>query len=265
MGAKLGQHFLKSETLLNEIAKSAEISEKDVVLEIGAGDGRLTKCLAKAKKIIAVEIDKLLFEKLAELNLPNVDCVNMDILDFEVPEEVNKIVGNLPYEISSPVTEKVLRFLNKQKHSKVKNLLAVLMYQREFAERMTAFPGLRDWSRLSILVNYYSDCEIIRFIPKTAFRPAPKIESALVKIVPKNVEPDEKLLALAKILFMHKNKKMINALIDSRQHLKIQDKAKLREVLPALLGKLKEKKVFYLEIDELRELAKKLGNFITIK
>jgi 16S rRNA (adenine1518-N6/adenine1519-N6)-dimethyltransferase len=258
MGARLGQHFLKSESLLKEIAGAAEISEKDVVLEIGAGDGRFTKELTGAKKVFAVEIDRILFEHLEKLNLPNVEFVNADILDFEIPPDVNKIVGNLPYEISSPVTEKILLFLNNQKRNKVKNLLAVLMYQREFAERMTAFPGLREWSRLSVLVNYYSDCKIVKFIPKTAFRPAPKIESALVKIVPKDVEPDSELLAVAKLLFMHKNKKVINALIDSRQFLKVKEKDKLRDMLQKMLGDLGNKKVFYLEIDEIQGIKEKI-------
>ncbi len=259
---KFGQHFIKSESLLKEIASYLNISSEDVVLEIGAGDGRLTKYLTNAKNVYAVEIDKKLFEKLKGKNLPNVECINRDILDFEFPKEVNKIIGNLPYEISSPITEKILLFLNSQLHKGVKNLLAILMYQREFAQRMTAFPGLKDYSRLSVLVNYYAECEIIKNIPKGMFRPPPKVDSSLVKLFPKDVKRDDKLFEIVKILFMHKNKKVINALIDSRQFLKIKDKNELKSILPTLLGELSEKKVFYLEIGEIKRIKEKIKDLV---
>lgn len=260
MGERLGQHFLKSEDLLKEIAGFAEISNKDVVLEIGAAFGNLTKYLTKAKKVYAVELDKNLFETLKQnmKQFPNVECISMDILDYEFPKDVNKIVGNLPYEISSPITEKILKFLNKQKLNGVKNIMAVLMYQREFAERMIAFPGLGNYSRLSVLVNYYAEAKILKYVPKTAFRPAPKIESAVVELKPFGVEDNEKLFELAKVLFMHRNKSVANALVDSRDHLKIKDKKELKEILPKLLGELGKKKVFYLEIEEMKKIKEKL-------
>jgi 16S rRNA (adenine1518-N6/adenine1519-N6)-dimethyltransferase len=264
MGERLGQHFLKSEDLLKEIAEFAEISGKDVVLEIGAAFGNLTKYLSEAKKVYAVELDKILFEELRKNmhKFPNIECINIDVLKYEFPKDVNKIVGNLPYEISSPVTEKVLEFLNEQKRNGMKNTLAVLMYQREFAERMTSFPGLSNYSRLSVLVNYYADAKIVKMVPKTAFRPAPKIESALIRLEPLGTERDEDMFLLAKVIFMHRNKKLLNALVDSRDHLKIKDKEKLRELLPDKLGELANKKVFYLEIDELQKIAKKLKGIL---
>jgi len=260
MGQRLGQHFLKSESLLKEIADFTKISDKDVVLEIGSANGNLTKYLTKAKKVYAVELDKRLFEDLQKnmKQFSNVECINYDILTFEFPKDINKIVGNLPYEISSPITEKILEFLNKQKLSGLKNTLAVLMYQREFAERMIAFPGLSNYSRLSVLVNYYAESELLKFIPKTAFRPSPKIESAVIMLKPIGVERNNDLFFLAKVIFMHRNKKLLNALIDSRDHLKINDKDKLKDMLPNLLGELANKKVFYIEIEELEEIAEKL-------
>lgn len=259
---RFGQHFIKSESLLREIASYLNISKDDVVLEIGAGDGRLTKYLTNAKRVYAVEIDKRLIPKLEARQLLNVEIINKDILDFEFPKEVNKIIGNLPYEISSPITEKILLFLNSQLHRGVGNLLAILMYQREFAERMIAFPGLKEYSRLSVLVNYYADCEVIKNIPKGVFRPPPKVDSSLVKLVPKRVERDDKLFEVVRLLFMHKNKKVLNALIDSRQFLKVKDKNELKSVLPKLLGDLAEKKVFYLEIEELVEIKNKISKLM---
>jgi 16S rRNA (adenine1518-N6/adenine1519-N6)-dimethyltransferase len=136
------------------------------------------------------------------------------------------------------------------------------MYQLEFAERMTAFPGLRDYSRLSVLVNYYSEAEIIKKISKTSFRPAPKVESALVRLKFLGAKDDDKMFELAKVLFMHKNKKMLNALIDSRDHLKIKDKEQLREIITKELGDLCDKKVFYLETEEIQRAAKKLAGTV---
>jgi 16S rRNA (adenine1518-N6/adenine1519-N6)-dimethyltransferase len=261
MGARFGQHFLKSENLLAEVAGFAKVGADDVVLEVGSATGSMTKYFVKAKKVYAVEIDSHLFSKLTEKmkQFPNVECINSDVLSYDFPKDINKIVGNLPYEISSPITEKILKFLNKQALAG-KATLAILMYQLEFAERMTAFPGLKEYSRLSVLVNYYAEAKILKKISKTAFRPAPKVESAVVELKPVGVEDDEKLFELAKILFMHKNKNVVNALINSRDHLKINDKKELKELIPKLLGKLAEKKVFYLEIDEMQEMKEKLEN-----
>ena len=255
MTTKLGQHFLKREDLLRKIASYLKISNDDVVLEIGAAYGNLTKYLTKAKKVYAVELDKKLFPRLVEnmKQYSNVECINKDVLELEFPSKVNKIIGNLPYEISSPVTEKILKFLNKQKRSDVDEVIAVLMYQKEFAERMTAFPGLKDYSRLSILSNYYADVELLKTIGKSEFRPAPKVDSELVKVVPKGVEENPELFKTAKLLFTHKNKKTVNAIIDSRHLLKIKDKNKLREIVRPALKEF-DKKVFYLEIEELEEI-----------
>ena len=136
------------------------------------------------------------------------------------------------------------------------------MYQREFAQRMAAFPGIKDYSRLSVLVNYYSNCEIIKNISKGVFRPPPRVDSSLVRLVPRDVKKDSGLFEVVKMLFMHKNKKVVNALIDSRQFLKVKDKSELRTLLPKLLGKLGEIKVFYLRIDELQKIKERIKDLV---
>lgn len=256
MHARFGQHFLKSEKLLSDVAGFGKISSKDTVLEIGSAFGNLTKHLTKAKRVYAVEIDKKIFPQLVESMKPykNVECINMDALNYEFPKDINKIIGNLPYEISSPITEKILKFMNQQKIAKKKNILAVLMYQKEFAERMTAFPGLSSYSRLSVLVNYFAEAEIVKLVPRTAFRPAPKVESAVVRLVPFGVEDNQKLFELARALFTHKNSNVAKALISARDMLKIKDKKKLKKIIPSLLKKFSEKKVFYLEIEDLEDI-----------
>ncbi len=246
---KWGQHFLRDERILKRIVKYAEINENDIVLEIGAGYGNLTKHLLIAKKVYAVEIDPKLFERLKilkeRLNAENLELINQDILEYKFPKEVNKIVGNLPYEISSPLTEKILKFLEDGK-------IAVLMYQKEFAERMVAEPGWMNYSRLSILSRFLAKVEILEYVPKSAFLPAPKVDSAIVKIVPTGRKYDSEFFDFVKMLFTHKKKKVKNAIIDAAK-----DKEKAKEAVAAL-GDLADERVFYLDIDEIYKIMNKL-------
>ncbi len=244
---KWGQHFLRDENVLKRIVKYAEINENDVVLEIGAGYGNLTKYLLKAKKVYAVEIDPKLFAKLKRLQADNLELINCDVLDYDFPREVNKIVGNLPYEISSPVTEKILKFLTPGK-------MAVLMYQREFAERMVAEPGWVKYSRLSVLVRFMAKVEILEYVPRGAFIPIPKVDSAIVKIVPSGRKYDPNFFELTRILFTHKKKKVRNAIIDAAK-----DKDKAKEIVKRL-GEIANERVFYLDIDDIYEILNKIGD-----
>ncbi len=246
---KWGQHFLRDERILKRIVDYAGINENDVVLEIGAGYGNLTKHLLVAKKVYAVEIDKKLFARLEilkeRMEANNLELVNEDILNYEFPSDVNKIVGNLPYEISSPVTEKILKFLNDNK-------LAVLMYQKEFAERMVAEPGYMNYSRLSVLSRYLGHIELLEYVPKSAFIPPPKVESAIVRIKPTGRKYDPEFFEFVKLLFTHKKKKVRNAIIDSAKDEEVAKRA------VKVLGDLADERVFYLDIDELYEIMNKL-------
>ena len=204
---KKGQHLLKDLNIARREVEYADLSNKDIVLEIGPGNGVLTRLLAKkAKKVIAVEIDER-FIKLLKDRLPkNVTLIHADILnlDFKNLPWFNKIVSNLPFNISSEITFKVL----EQKFD-----LAILMYQKEFAERMIAKPGSKKYSRLSVAVYYKSKCEILETVSREKFYPRPKVDCCIVKLVPRTKKPfklyDEKLFEnVTKILFMHRRKKI---------------------------------------------------------
>ncbi|MCW1296527.1 MAG: 16S rRNA (adenine(1518)-N(6)/adenine(1519)-N(6))-dimethyltransferase RsmA [Candidatus Parvarchaeota archaeon] len=255
---KYSQVFLKSERILMEIANYADLSKKDIVIEIGAGYGNLTKYLAERALLVhAIEIDKKLFIELKKnlLKFNNVNFINADALKIKFPE-ANKIVGNLPYEISSPITEKILKFLNDEKFkSKNKDVLAILMYQREFAERMIAEPGFPNYSRLTVFVNYFARCEILKYIPKHFFKPSPKVDSAIVKIVPKGKKYDENFFKTTNLLFFHKNNTVLKALINSRTYTKIKDKSEIKNFLENKIDKeLLEKRVFELSEDEIEKI-----------
>jgi len=148
---KLGQHFLVDEQVAGRETTYANIGKDDVVLEIGPGKGVLTQLLARdAKKVIAVEIDRFFVEELKNKMPSNVEVIHADVLkiDFNTLPLFNKIVSNLPFQISSPVTFKLLEYPFSK---------AVLIYQKDFADRMIAVPGTKDYSRLSVGV-YYKTC-----------------------------------------------------------------------------------------------------------
>ena len=224
---KLGQHFLKDEKVLKKIANY--VSNSDIVFEIGAGYGNLTKCI-KARKIYAVEIDKKLFEKLKKVK--GIIAINGDIKKIEFPRDVTKIVGNIPYSLSSIITEKVLKFGKP----------AILMYQNEFAERLVAKPCQRNYSRISVLTRALARVRILEYVKKEKFYPIPKVDSALVEIIPNGKKFDNKFFDFVRILFTHKNKKVSNALYDMLR-------IKIKE----------DKRVRCLDIDDIYKLMKRVG------
>ena len=149
LNKNLGQNYLIDKNKRDQIINFGNIDENDVILEIGTGIGTLTIELAKkAKKVIAIEQDKKIYEILAgrlkEEKLDNVELINDDALNVEFPK-FNKIISNLPYQISSPIT---FKFLNYDFD------LAILMYQKEFAERMNGEVGTKNYSRLSAMLYF---------------------------------------------------------------------------------------------------------------
>lgn len=241
MATKLGQNFLINSRVAQREVNHANISNDDVVLEIGPGQGILTKILAeKAKKVIAIEIDGNLVKELREILPKNVELIHKDVLDvdFDKLPRFNKIVANLPFQISSPVTFKLLR------HSFD---LAVLIYQKEFAQRMIAKSGSKHYSRLSVGVYYKADCKIVETVPKTCFKPQPKIDSCVIKMVPKHLPPfhvnDEKhFFNLTRELFNHRRKKIKNTIGEMYKNIDFERipyiDLRVEELTPEQIGNL---------------------------
>lgn len=205
LSKKLGQHFLIDKNILRREVEYAELDKNDIVLEIGAGDGRLTELIAeKAGKVIAIEKDKrlveLLKQKIKDKHINNIDIISDDALLIEFPK-FNKIVSNLPYQISSPITFKFFEYLPQWN-------AAVLSYQKEFAERFFAKPCERNYSRLTVAVNYFCEPRLLEVVPKEKFFPKPKVDSVIVRLKPKEkqFEADAQFWILIKKLFQHKKK-----------------------------------------------------------
>jgi 16S rRNA (adenine1518-N6/adenine1519-N6)-dimethyltransferase len=176
---KRGQSFLRSHSIARNIVDLAELSEQDDVLEIGGGLGVLTQRIAeKAQQVHVIEIDPNLVKALRDVmkDFTNVNIIEGDALTVDLPN-VNKIVANLPYSISSEVTFRILREMEFEE--------AILMFQKEFASRLVAEPGTHEYSRLTINVQYYAEVEEVLEVSADMFYPVPAVDSTVVRLIPR--------------------------------------------------------------------------------
>lgn len=209
---ELGQHWLKDPEILTEIAEAAELSSDDVVLEIGPGLGTLTsRLLARAGRVVAVEFDTDLARKLpGQFPGKNLEVINEDILQFDLGQlpAGYKVVANVPYYITSKIVEKLMTAENKPS-------LAVLLVQKEVAQRIAAEPG--DMSILAISAQIFAEAELDIEVPRQFFTPPPKVDSQGVVLrtrdEPLVAKNDEKLFfRLVKAGFSAKRKKLRSSL-----------------------------------------------------
>jgi len=240
LSKRAGQYQVIDPTVLEQMVDYAELSRGDVVLEVGAGIGNLTLLLAaRAGKVIAVERDRRLMRVLGErLRVhSNVKLLCGDALQIELPK-FNKVVANLPYGISSDITFRLL---------KRKFELAILMYQREFAERLVAKPGSDDYGRLTVNAYYRASLELLREVPPEAFFPQPKVTSAIVRLKPReppfDVADESMFFNVVRALFQHRRQRVRNALYRSFGEVfpgvkvsKVERRATIDQKLPKALA-----------------------------
>ncbi len=210
----LGQNFLKDSAILKKIIYAAEISSKDTVLEIGPGKAALTTELLKvAGEVIAIELDQRLIPLLRTefCHHKNFKLIHGDALKFAPPSTPYKIVANIPYYITSPLLN---HFLLEQFQSGNPPEMIVFMVQKEVADKIIA--NKEKDSVLSMEVKIFGDPEIVTYVPKEAFDPRPKVDSAVIKIrvfdKPKITGDLKKLIWLMHISFAQKRKKLVNNL-----------------------------------------------------
>ena len=254
----LSQNFLINENVLNRQIDYALLTKNDIVLEIGGGTGTLTEKLnKKVKKVISIEYDKnlsnYLIRKFQKNN--NVTIINSDVLKIDLPI-ADKVVANLPYHLSSPITFKLLNY---------KFSIAILMYQYEFAQRMIALPGSKDYSRLTANLQLLADVIILERVPRSYFYPMPKVDSAIVKIIPKKKIPPvniESYQIITRILFNNKNKLVSAVLYEYfRKIIPKDERINFKNALYNEISCIK-KRVRNLTVEELIDITKDLTNFL---
>lgn len=238
---RLGQNFLVDEKILHKMICYASVSSGDTVLEVGAGFGFLTERLAEnAERVIAVEIDERLVKALKKRLKAhdNVTILHGDIMKIDVPN-FNKVVSTPPYSISSPLQFWLLKKSFEQ---------AVLSFQEEFARRLTASTGSKDYGRLTVTTYYRADVEILDAIPKESFWPSPKVDSLIIRLKPRGppfrVMDEKVFFDVVRAIFTQKNKKLRNAIIPffgrfrlpSKEAIKIADSLPFRDRRPRELS-----------------------------
>ncbi|MCX8195048.1 MAG: 16S rRNA (adenine(1518)-N(6)/adenine(1519)-N(6))-dimethyltransferase RsmA [Candidatus Micrarchaeota archaeon] len=251
MKARLGQHFLVDDSVLIFEAEQAQAQGKSV-LEVGAGDGRLTEKLlsAGAAHITAVELDSRLAKSLREKfrRAAKVEIWQGDFLKFPQSRRFDVVVGNIPYYITSPILLKLARMEFGR---------AVLCMQREVAERLVAGPGTREYGRLSVFAQLSFRAEVLAHISRFAFHPVPKVDSCIVLLEKSGFSLSEQEERTIGAIFSHRKKTLRNAVVDARREIfGSDDKAAAMKVAQTL--KYSKKKVFSLSPLEVLESARQL-------
>lgn len=252
---RFGQNFLIDQNTLLSIPDIAELTDDDVVLEIGTGTGGLTRLLAeRSRHVFTVEVDKKLFEMASDILklYKNVTIINADILKTkhelnpDIPSKMLnwlkehdqfhiKVVSNLPYNISTPV---IINLLEGNLPIK----LMVLMLQKEITERMAAMPGTREYGILSIITQLFSEVEVVKTLSPQVFWPRPEVYSALVKI---SVNKEKYTGRITDYPFL---KKIIHAIFTSRRKTLLNSLERLK--LPNMSRERMKRVIEGMQLDE---------------
>lgn len=223
---RFAQHWLQSQEALDKIIEAAQLQSSDRILEIGPGTGILTRrLLSEVQSVVAVEIDRDLCKKLLKnlgkqenFLLLQGDFLTLDLetllTDFPNFQNSNKVVANIPYNITGPILEKLLGTIAQPNPTNYQAI--VLLIQKEVAERLTAHPGTKAYNAFTLQIQYLAHCELICQVPAKAFYPPPKVDSAVIRLQPKTLDkPAHKpqfLQTLLKVGFANKRKMLRNNL-----------------------------------------------------
>jgi 18S rRNA (adenine1779-N6/adenine1780-N6)-dimethyltransferase len=261
----LGQHILKNPLVVKSIVEKSALRASDIVLEIGPGTGNLTvKLLEQVKKVIAVEFDPRMVAELQKRvngteHAHKLQIIHGDFLKVELPY-FDVCVANVPYQISSPLTFKLLA------HRPLFRC-AVLMFQREFAMRLVAPPGSALFCRLSLNTQLLAKVDHLIKVSKNSFRPPPKVESSVVRIEPKTPPPPINFLewdGMVRLCFSRKNK-TLRAIFNNKHVMELMEKnyktfCALNGIKPAESAQVKE---VILKILEQTDLSDKRSSKLT--
>lgn len=214
---KFGQNYLKDKNILRKIAEEMNIQQNDVIIEIGPGTGALTEFLVdKCKNVFAVEIDSRVISDLQN-RFPSVQIIHDDFLKFDlqtisqITDKKVRIVGNIPYNITSPILFKLI-----ESRSCVSD--AIMMMQLEVAQRIISNPNSKEYGILSVFINAYTKPELCFKVSPNVFYPKPKVFSAVMHFNFLNevtIEDDKLFLQLVKTAFSKRRKTLKNCFADT--------------------------------------------------
>ena len=260
---RMGQNFLINTQALETIIETAELKKTDCVFEIGSGTGNLSELIAlHPEQFHTIEKD-LSFKKILNKKLSCFKNTNIffgDILKFDLKKIFSgkriKIIGNLPYYITSPI----LLYLLDQKEY-IENI--VITVQKEVAERIVAPPGNKDYGRLSCLLQYYTNAQLIDIFPRHFFMPKPEVDSALIKLQilkkPSITVNDEKIFfKIVKAIFAQRRKTLLNGLSNAGWDIKKNEIAMILSkvnISPSIRGEM-------LSLTEIGSISDAIGNSI---
>jgi len=212
---RLGQHFLTDNEIIKRIIESIDPGESDRIVEIGPGRGVLTLPLAESgAELLAIEFDEDLIKALSKKisGFGNVKILCTDFLKYEPNRDFWPsfiLVGNLPYNITSPVIDWCVRYQSFIER-------ACFMVQKEIARRLAAGPGNKDWSPISIFSQVYFDIKILFDVPPASFKPPPKVDSAVIEMIPRekyDIDDFEKFEKVVRISFARRRKLLLNNIV----------------------------------------------------
>lgn len=220
---RLGQHFLHDQRVADAIVASARLAPAERVLEIGPGHGVLTQRLISADcDVVAIEVDPELARALPRVaqHSPRLQVVCHDAVTFDYDSlgRFDAVVANLPYVVSSPIMFRLFRVRWKR---------AVLMFQREFAQRLVAAAGTPDYGRLSAACAYYASASYLRTVKPGAFTPAPQVDSGIVRLErfaspPFEVSSEQAYLDFLRVVFSTRRKTLRRSILDGRAALGLE-------------------------------------------
>lgn len=217
---KFDQHFLIEKNIVQKIVSSCEFTKEDIVVEIGPGKGILTEeIVPRVRNIFLVEIDKGLTDLLKNkfkdyIDTRKMEIINTDFLEFDLNTinlstgEKLKIIGNIPYSITTPIIKKIFEFNNWE--------MTILMMQKEVADRILSKPGYKSFSRLTLWTNFYSKIFPVCKVNKNCFRPVPEVDSYVIKFLPNNefnnLKIKDELFKIITLAFLQRRKMLLNSL-----------------------------------------------------
>ncbi|MHA1267676.1 MAG: 16S rRNA (adenine(1518)-N(6)/adenine(1519)-N(6))-dimethyltransferase RsmA [Candidatus Helarchaeota archaeon] len=250
------QHFMIDPQLIDWHLQFSELTKADLVVEVGAGVGTLTQILAEhAQKVIAIESDPAFINVLEQelSSFDNIDFIRSDVLTLPLDLfKGKKIISNPPYKISSPLTFRLIQS---------EFIISVMSYQYEFAKRMIAKPGSKEYGRLTVGLNYYAKVEYLKSIPRNFFYPIPKVDSALIRLTPQSppfpLDNPAEFFDFVRHLFSFRNKTVLRAI---RLYLK-HTSSPIRPPLDLSVIPYKQDRVFQLSLNDFYTLYQLIKDF----